>query len=59
MENLFGSVIGFDANRIIYQNLTKKASIKYLNYHVAIPDGNEIYIGEIVVIDDIMILAIR
>lgn len=52
MNNLFGKVINVEKDTIFFENLSKQANLQYLNFHVAIPDNNGTFIGEIVSINE-------
>ena len=52
MNNIFGKVINVENNTIIYENISHAASLQYLNYHVAIPNKDNTYIGEIIAINE-------
>lgn len=52
MNNLFGKVINVEKDTIFFENHSKQANLQYLNFHVAIPDNNGTFIGEIVSINE-------
>jgi len=58
MNNLFGKVVNIESNTLIYENVSRIASLQYLNFHVAIPENDEIYIGEIIAINEDIIAVL-
>ena len=58
MNNLFGKLVNIESNTLIYENNSKIASLQYLNFHVAIPEGEETFIGEIIAINEDIIAVL-
>lgn len=57
-NTIFGRVINIENNTLVYENLSHKAMLQYLNYHVAIPDNNTTFIGEIIAISEDIIAVL-